>query len=207
VTKQPGHQYSRNSALLDSLFPRIRQGVLAATLTQPRQWWSLSGLARHLGTSPSSLQRELASLVRAGILKKRSKGCSTLYKALRTSVNHHLRGLFERVRRVDARTVTSSAPQKRSGPPEVSANLMSRYDRERLHDEVWSQPTREVAARYRISDVALGKTCRKLYIPLPGRGYWNKKAAGKPVRKRPPLPAVTVRARSSRAHHSPIYTA
>ena len=29
-----------------------------------------------------------------------------------------------------------------------------------------------------MSAVALGKTCRKLQVPLPGRGYWAKKAHG-----------------------------
>jgi len=32
------------------------------------------------------------------------------------------------------------------------------------------------------------KICRKLLIPIPGRGYWAKKAAGKPVPKQPALP-------------------
>ena len=36
--------------------------------------------------------------------------------------------------------------------------------------------------------VGLGKVCKKLKIPRPGLGYWAKKAAGKPIPKRPPLP-------------------
>lgn len=35
--------------------------------------------------------------------------------------------------------------------------------------------------------MALGKVCRKLQIPLPGRGYWAEKEFGKPV-ERLPLP-------------------
>ena len=51
----------RNSSVLTALFPQVRQGVLAATLGQPDKWWYLSELADRLGTSPSSLQRELSS--------------------------------------------------------------------------------------------------------------------------------------------------
>jgi len=45
------------------------------------------------------------------------------------------------------------------------------YDRKTLYDEVWADPVIEVAKRYGFSDVALTKTCRKMRIPLPGRGY------------------------------------
>ena len=58
----------RNSSVLTALFPQVRQGVLAATLTQPEKWWYLSELADRLGTTPSSLQRELSALVASGIL-------------------------------------------------------------------------------------------------------------------------------------------
>ena len=40
--------------------------------------------------------------------------------------------------------------------------------------------------------MALGKTCRKLYIPIPPQGYWNRIAAGQPVEARPSLPQVEV---------------
>jgi hypothetical protein len=59
------------------------------------------------------------------------------------------------------------------------------WNREVLHAEVWEQPLVKVAAKYGISAVALGKVCRKLQIPLPGRGYWTKKEFGKPVEKSP----------------------
>ena len=47
-----------------------------------------------------------------------------------------------------------------------------------------------LAAKYGISDVGLAKACRKLRVPLPGRGYWAKKAAGKKLPKRPALPTL-----------------
>jgi len=40
----------------------------------PDRWWYVSDLARHLGVTPSSLQRELASLAGAGILVRRRDG-------------------------------------------------------------------------------------------------------------------------------------
>src|SRR6266849_2761181 len=59
------------------------------------------------------------------------------------------------------------------------------WNREELYAEVWEKPLVKVAAKYDISAVALGKVCRKLQIPLPGRGYWTKKEFGKPVEKSP----------------------
>ena len=70
----------RKSPLIDALFPRIRQGILAATVMRPERWWYLSDLARHLRVTPSSLQRELASLVQAGILERRQEGRQVYYR-------------------------------------------------------------------------------------------------------------------------------
>jgi hypothetical protein len=61
------------------------------------------------------------------------------------------------------------------------------WNREELYEEVWSQPLVKVAPKYGISAVAIGKVCRKLQIPLPGRGYWVRKQFGK-VMNRIPLP-------------------
>jgi DNA-binding transcriptional ArsR family regulator len=64
----------RKSKAIDAIFPRTRQAVLAATLLRPDHWWYLSDLARHLGVRPSSLQRELATLIEAGILHQQRDG-------------------------------------------------------------------------------------------------------------------------------------
>lgn len=63
------------------------------------------------------------------------------------------------------------------------------YDRNKLYDEVWNEAVDKVAKRYGVSGVALAKTCRKLKVPLPGRGYWAKHKVGK-APKRPPLPSM-----------------
>lgn len=45
------------------------------------------------------------------------------------------------------------------------------YTRDALYAKVWSKPVRDVAAEFGVSDVALAKACRKLNVPLLGRGY------------------------------------
>jgi hypothetical protein len=63
------------------------------------------------------------------------------------------------------------------------------WDREELYKEVWAEPIIHVAKRYGISDVAIAKVCRKLNVPVPGRGYWAKKANDHAV-KQIPLPPM-----------------
>jgi predicted transcriptional regulator of viral defense system len=50
------------------------------------------------------------------------------------------------------------------------------WDREVLEKQVWSEPIRQLAKKYGVSDVAIHKHCKKMGIKLPGRGYWAKKA-------------------------------
>jgi predicted nucleotidyltransferase len=71
----------RKSSALDSLLPATRQAILTATLMHSQRWWYLSDLARHLGKTPSSLQRDLAALARAGILRQRREGNRTYFQA------------------------------------------------------------------------------------------------------------------------------
>ncbi|MCX5810230.1 MAG: hypothetical protein NTX36_12825 [Proteobacteria bacterium] len=61
--------------------------------------------------------------------------------------------------------------------------------REELYKLVWSVPMRDLAKRYGISDVALAKRCRRMNIPVPGRGYWARKQTGYRTDHPPPLPA------------------
>jgi hypothetical protein len=96
------------------------------------------------------------------------------------------------------RAETGQASKPRTIPafeesPQVSPLLAARYDREKLYEKVWTVTMQKAAREYGVSDVALGKICRKLYIPVPGRGYWNKKAANQPVEPRPFLPVIRIR--------------
>ncbi len=89
----------RNPAVLDSLFPRTRQGILSALFMHPEKWWFLSELADFLHTSPSSLQRDLASLTAGGILEQRREGARSYFRA------HRLSPVFDEIKRLLEKTV------------------------------------------------------------------------------------------------------
>lgn len=61
------------------------------------------------------------------------------------------------------------------------------FEREALYTEISASPISALAKKYRMSDVGLRKVCIRLDIPLPGRGHWQKLAAGKKSAM-PPLP-------------------
>jgi DNA-binding transcriptional ArsR family regulator len=71
----------RISTTLDALISPTKQRVMTATLLQPGRSWYLHELARHLSVAPSSIQRELALLVRAGILTRRKDGNRAYFQA------------------------------------------------------------------------------------------------------------------------------
>src|ERR1700674_2354808 len=59
--------------------------------------------------------------------------------------------------------------------------------REDLYELTWSKPILELAKDFGISDVGLAKRCKRLGIPIPGRGYWARVDAGQSP-YRPKLP-------------------
>jgi len=63
------------------------------------------------------------------------------------------------------------------------------FTREQLYEAVWSKPMRHLAPTYGLSDVGLAKICRKLQVPTPPVGYWQKLEFGHQV-ERPPLPKL-----------------
>lgn len=71
----------RTSPLLNALMTGIRQRLLSATLLRPDKSWYLRELAEFLSVSPSSIQRELAGLTNAGILKRSVDGNRTYFQA------------------------------------------------------------------------------------------------------------------------------
>lgn len=85
----------RNVRPLDALLPKTRQGILAAMLVQPEKTWYVSELARRMKVPSSSLQRDLQSLAKAGILKTHRQGRMVYYQANTDSpVFPDLRGLL-----------------------------------------------------------------------------------------------------------------
>lgn len=69
------------SNMLDALFPRTRQNILAVLLLSPERRWYLSDLAQHLHVPLSSLQREMASLADAELLCRETDGNRVYYRA------------------------------------------------------------------------------------------------------------------------------
>ena len=85
----------RTAPSIAALFPKTRQEILAATFGEPQRWWYMRELARHLRLTPSSLQRELASLARAGILRQKREGKHVYFRAATDSpIFQELQGLI-----------------------------------------------------------------------------------------------------------------
>ena len=87
----------RKSRTIDSLFPPVRREILGTTLLAADRRWYLSELAAQFSATPSSLQRELHSLVEAGILIRTKDGQRTYYQADQSSpLFPELHGLFKK---------------------------------------------------------------------------------------------------------------
>ncbi len=63
------------------------------------------------------------------------------------------------------------------------------YEREKLYEQVWSQPVIQVAKLYGVSNVAIKKICKAMNIPTPPNGYWARIRNGYKVNKEPLPPA------------------
>lgn len=101
----------RNKNPIDALFPKIRQNILAAAYSQPERWWFMSELAAFIKTTPSSLQRELGSLVESGILRGRRDGNRLYFQAETDSP------IFAPLRELIAQTLGISEKLKESFLP------------------------------------------------------------------------------------------
>jgi hypothetical protein len=125
-----------------------------------------------------------------GMLLSHVKGQDAVRELLRVpQMRQHLASCAGRLSELGI-TLDGRCRSEISTAPAPSSYVVAHYDRERLYEEVWSEPTREVARRYGISDVALSKACKQLQIPKPPRGYWAKKHNGRPVPRRPRLPTL-----------------
>src|ERR1035437_6981546 len=87
----------RTSPLLDALFPEVRAKILAAIVGRAEKKWYLTELAAFLHTRPSSLQREVDALSKAGILEQWRDGRRLYFKADTNSpIFSDLKSLFEK---------------------------------------------------------------------------------------------------------------
>ncbi len=60
--------------------------------------------------------------------------------------------------------------------------------RERIYEEIWSEPLYKLAPKYNLTSGPFKKRCKECWdIPVPESGYWARYHAGKKD-KRPPLP-------------------
>src|SRR5664280_2879502 len=48
------------------------------------------------------------------------------------------------------------------------------FTRKELYDLVWKEPLSRLAKEYKISDNGLRKICKRMNIPLPPDGHWQK---------------------------------
>ncbi len=97
--------------MIDALMPPVRQRILGLTFGAPDRWWFLSELADALGTSPSSLQRELDSLTTAAILLMRRDGRRTYYRANENSaIYQELRAIVRKTMGIPQEIRASIAP-------------------------------------------------------------------------------------------------
>ena len=53
--------------------------------------------------------------------------------------------------------------------------------RKELYDLVWTEPLSRLAKKYKISDNGLRKICKRMNIPIPAMGHWQKIQYGKQV--------------------------
>lgn len=66
---------------LDTLFPKARRQVLGTLMLDANRGWSLTDIAKQHGTTPSTLQRELAALLECGLLLRYEMAGKVLYRA------------------------------------------------------------------------------------------------------------------------------
>ena len=67
--------------------------------------------------------------------------------------------------------------------------------RKALYELVWSKPRSQIGRELGVSDVWIGKMCRRQNVPAPPPGYWANLAAGSRRRRKyvkPPLPYSVV---------------
>ena len=78
--------------------------------------------------------------------------------------------------------------------------------REELYNRVWTETVDRLSKELGISNVGLGKLCRRHDIPVPPRGYWAKKEHGHKARQTPylhyemvtPIPSTLATSRRQR---------
>jgi len=71
-----------------------------------------------------------------------------------------------------------------------NGRTLSRKD---LYELIWSMPATKLAKELGISDVGLGKICRRMEIPKPALGYWRKVEVGGRIPRKPRLKELSLK--------------
>jgi len=58
---------------------------------------------------------------------------------------------------------------------------MKRLRRRELYEAVWDRPVSVLAREWEVSDTWIKKTCKYHNVPVPARGFWQRKSAGQTV--------------------------
>lgn len=161
---------------------------------QERQWdarQALDEFSEFVKREDSSVLPAMEAIAATATQDAAAEGLRITKTELRR-LSNRLRKLGQSFLGGEARRRRYPKPQPRhTSPREIAAcqaaQSSTAWNRVELYNEVWDQPLVKVSQKYGISDVRLGKVCRKLNIPHPERGYWAKRKAGVPV-ERLPLP-------------------
>src|SRR5690242_13461435 len=90
---------SLESPIASALFGKARRAILALLFGHPDEAFYLRQLARASGTTASSLQRDLATLVEAGIVERKGQGNLVYFRANRACP------VFEEIQGIVTKTV------------------------------------------------------------------------------------------------------
>ena len=160
------------------------------------------GKAEALSIEIASILQESAQLSKGLITKDESPWLPTKTARAKSAVSRNASRRKNGAKprngassRQEADTGDTNMPEAADPSPQplpVSPGLFSRYNREEIYEKAWKIPMQELAKEYGLSYDTFRKTCERLWIPVPGRGYLARKAAGQPVVPQPSLPRVLV---------------
>lgn len=155
---------------------------------QPIRVHDLRHCLGHFAAEGGATREELQAA-----LRHRSARMTEIYTQ-RPKVENTARAMASALGAVDAASLAQSAGVAALAPSTVApvpnrGSALQALSREALHRMVWTTPIEQLAAGLGVSDVAVHKRCRKLEIPTPPRGYWQRKAKGYDVMAVPALPA------------------
>ena len=150
---------------------------------KPESSREMNGVRRSLYECEPAVTIEVLQL----LLKNNACSRDTIHELVRSPrMKQHLASQGWHLARL--KLTLEKRKQVKQEPPPLA--VLARFNRQELYDKVWSEPMRTVAKSYGVSDVWLGKVCRALRVPVPGRGYWAKKYAGTRLGRRPSLPSI-----------------